>query len=149
MPVRLPHPGIWFLAWTISRIECHSPATKKATRVWPDRALWLMNRDSGGIRAQPVIHRADQDICLRVLFDGIETTRNSYWKLPAGFTLTDASLAMLVTVSLDVDNISNDRVKMIRTRLHKERFPGAWAVPRKAIPQRPAADGEGSKPIIR
>ncbi|EQA1693555.1 hypothetical protein O1E46_RS15655 [Enterobacter hormaechei] len=78
---------------------------------------------------------------LRVLFEGIETARSSYWTLPAGFTLTDSSLAILVTVSLDIDTVSNDRVKMIRTRLHKEGFPGAWAVPRKATPPRPATDG--------
>lgn len=78
---------------------------------------------------------------LRVLFEGIETARSSYWKLPARFTLTDTSLALLVTVSLDTDNISNERVKMIRTRLYKEGFPGAWAVPRKATPQLPAVGG--------
>lgn len=68
---------------------------------------------------------------IRELFDCIETARTSHWKLPAGFTLSDASLAMLVTVSLDTDGISSDRVKMLRHRLHKEGFPGAWATPRK------------------
>lgn len=75
---------------------------------------------------------------LRELFDCIEKARSCDWKLPAGFTLTDASLAVLVTVSLDIDNISNDRVKMIRNRLHKEGFPGAWATARRGSPQRPA-----------
>lgn len=83
-----------------------------------------------------------------MLFDGIETARSSYWKLPARFTPTDASLAMLVTLSLDTDNISNERVKMKRARLHKEGFPGAWASPRSTSPQWSAAGGEGSKHSI-
>lgn len=71
---------------------------------------------------------------IRELFGCIETARTSHWKLPAGFTLSDSSLAMLVTVSLDTDGISSDRIKMLRHRLHKEGFPGAWATPRKTTP---------------
>ncbi|WP_148676957.1 hypothetical protein [Klebsiella michiganensis] len=83
---------------------------------------------------------------MRELFGCIETARESYWKLPAGFTLSDASLAMLVTVSLDIDNISNDRVKMIRTRLHKEGFPGAWTTSRRSSPRQTVAGERGANP---
>lgn len=72
---------------------------------------------------------------MQVLFEGIETARSSYWKLPARFTLTNASVAILATVSLDTDKISNERVKMIHNRLHKKEFPGAWATPRRTSPQ--------------
>lgn len=48
--------------------------------------------------------------------------------LPAGLRLTDASLATLATVSLDLDEpVSVDNVKVLRNRLNKEGFPGAWA----------------------
>jgi len=73
---------------------------------------------------------------MQVLFEGIETARSSYWKLPARFTLTNASVAILIlSVSLDTDKISNERVKMIHTRLHKKEFLGAWATPRRTSPQ--------------
>lgn len=77
---------------------------------------------------------------MQVLFEGIETARSSYWKLPARFTLTDASVAILVTVSLDTDKISNERVRMIHTRLHKEGVPGAWATPRRTSLQQPVPE---------
>lgn len=70
---------------------------------------------------------------LRKLFDCIETARNSHWRLPAGFTLSDASLATLATVSLDLDEVvTADRVKTLRHRLNKDGYPGAWATPKKA-----------------
>lgn len=83
---------------------------------------------------------------MRELLGCIETAKESCWKLPAGFTLSDASLAMLVTVSLDIDNISNDRVKMIRTRLNKEGFPGAWATSRRSSPKQTVAGERGENP---
>ncbi|MCG6490227.1 hypothetical protein K6U37_14920 [Vibrio parahaemolyticus] len=105
------------------------------------------------------IHRSEEAIAgsrgdpapdyLRRLFAGIEIVRTSHWKLPAGFTLTDASLAMLVTVSTDTDNISTDRVKMLRHRLNKEGFPGAWVTPRRASFRRPVTDEEDCEPNIR
>lgn len=81
---------------------------------------------------------------LRELFECIELARTSPWRLPAGFILSDASLAALVTVSLDTDDISADRVKMLRHRLHKKGLTGAWATTRKASPQRSAAGGDES-----
>ncbi|WP_145973689.1 hypothetical protein [Phytobacter massiliensis] len=83
---------------------------------------------------------------MRELFDCIETARTSPRKLPANFTLTDACLATLATVSLDLkDVVTADRVKTLRHRLNKEGFPGAWATPRRTSPQPSAAGGEGSK----
>ena len=69
---------------------------------------------------------------LRELFSCIETARTCYWGLPAGFRLTDAGLATLATVSLDLpDPASIVAVKMHRTRLSKAGFPGAWPVRKK------------------
>ncbi|HFI3862510.1 hypothetical protein [Enterobacter cloacae] len=127
-------------------------------KYWPSLEQ-ILNVAAREIPEAEFLHRSEEAIVdgrgeavpdyLRVLFEGIETARSSHWKLPARFTLTDASLAILVTVSLDTDNISNERVKMIRTRLYKEGFPGAWATPRRISPQPPAAGGEGSKHCIR
>ncbi|MEN4541293.1 hypothetical protein ABEG79_22705 [Pantoea agglomerans] len=72
---------------------------------------------------------------LRELFECLEVARTSHWGLPKGFTLTDTSLALLVTVSLDVDDISSDRIKTLRHRLNKEGYPGAWATSRKSSSQ--------------
>ncbi|CAI1969701.1 Uncharacterised protein [Serratia ficaria] len=70
---------------------------------------------------------------LRELFKHIEIARNSHWRLPADFTLTDSSLATLATVSLDLDEIvTADRVKTLRHRLNKDGYPGAWATPKEA-----------------
>lgn len=85
---------------------------------------------------------------LRELFECIETARTSDWGLPAGFVLSDASLAALVTVSLDTDDISADRVKMLRHRLHKKGLKGVWVTARKSSPQRSAADGKESNSDI-
>lgn len=85
---------------------------------------------------------------LRELFECIETARTSPWGLPAGFILSDASLAALVTVSLDTDDISSDRVKMLRHRLHKKGLTGVWVTARKSSPQRSAADGKESNSDI-
>lgn len=81
---------------------------------------------------------------LRELFECIELARTSPWRLPDGFILSDTSLAALVTVSLDTDDISADRVKMLRHRLNKKGLTGAWATTRKASPQRSAAGGHES-----
>ncbi|WP_342656119.1 hypothetical protein [Pantoea sp. RSPAM1] len=86
---------------------------------------------------------------LRELFECIETARTSQWGLPAGFTLSDASLAALVTVSLDTDDIGTERVKMLRHRMHKKGLTGAWATPRKASRQGAAAGGKESNSNIR
>ncbi|WP_345831463.1 hypothetical protein AAGR22_10575 [Erwinia sp. HDF1-3R] len=87
---------------------------------------------------------------LRELFDCIEVARHDHWGLPAGFTLTDASLATLATVSLDLkDVVTADRVKTLRHRLNKEGFPGAWATPRRASPQLSAVGGKKSNRDIR
>lgn len=103
-------------------------------KYWPSLEQ-ILNVAAMEIPEAEFLHRSEEAIVdgrgeavpdyLRVLFDGIETARRSYWKLPACFTLTDASLAMLVTLLLDTDNISNEWVKMIRTRLNKEGFPSA------------------------
>lgn len=76
------------------------------------------------------------------LFECIETARTSPWGLPEGFTLSDASLAALVTVTLDTDDIDTGRVKMLRHRMHKKGLTGEWATPRKASPQQSAAGGK-------
>ena len=78
---------------------------------------------------------------LRELFECIETARTSPWGLPEGFILSDASLAALVTVSLDTDDICTERVKMLRHRLHKKGLKGAWVTARQPSPQRSAAAG--------
>lgn len=82
---------------------------------------------------------------LRELFECIETARTSHWGLPAGFILSDASLTALVTVSLDADDISINRVKMLRHRLHKKGLAGAWVKARKSSRQRLTADGKENK----
>lgn len=65
---------------------------------------------------------------LRELFDCIENARESHWGLPDRFTLTDSSLAMIAIVSLDLDDdVTPERVKTLRNRLHKEGYPGAWS----------------------
>jgi hypothetical protein len=127
-------------------------------KYWPSLEQ-ILNVAALEIPEAAFLHRSEEAIVdgrgeavpdyLRKLFDHIETARNSHWGLPSGFTLTDTSLAILVTVSLDTDNISNDRVKRLRHRLYKEGFPGAWATPRRVSPPRPAADGEESKHNIR
>jgi len=69
---------------------------------------------------------------LRELFSHIETARTCHWGLPEGFRLTDASLAALATVSLDLpEPASVAAVKMHRTRLSREGFPGAWPIRKK------------------
>ncbi len=69
---------------------------------------------------------------LRELFSCILSARESFWGLPHGFKLTDASLATLATVSLDLkEPASISAVKMHRTRLSKRGFPGAWPVRKK------------------
>lgn len=65
------------------------------------------------------------------LFECIETARTSYLKLPEVFVLSDASLAAMITVSLDTDDISTDRIKMLRHMLHKRGLTAAWATSRK------------------
>lgn len=51
--------------------------------------------------------------------------------LPADLRLSDASLATLATVLLDLNEPpSADSVKVRRNALYKEGFPGAWATPR-------------------
>lgn len=69
---------------------------------------------------------------LRELFSHIEIARTCLWGLPEGFRLTDASLANLATVSLDLkEPASIAAVKMHRTRLSKKSFSGAWPVRKK------------------
>lgn len=79
---------------------------------------------------------------LRELFSRIELVRTCYWRLPVGFRLTDASLATLATVSLDLNEpVSNAAVKMHRTRLSKAGFSGAWPVRKKKnISRKPRRD---------
>ncbi|ELE8613210.1 hypothetical protein ACKTG8_003918 [Cronobacter sakazakii] len=70
---------------------------------------------------------------LRELFRRIEIARTCHWGLPEGFRLTDACLAALATVSLDLpEPASVAAVKMHRTRLSREGFPGAWPVRKKS-----------------
>lgn len=47
------------------------------------------------------------------IFRELESSGHSYWKLPAGFILPDASMA-----ALDTSDISADRIKMQCYRLH-------------------------------
>ena len=56
--------------------------------------------------------------------------RTEHIYLPTNFRLTDASLATLASVSLDLDEpVTVDSVKMLRTRLYNAGYPGAWATP--------------------
>lgn len=69
---------------------------------------------------------------LRKLFSCIETARTCHWGLPEGFRLSDAGLATLATVSLDLpEPASIAAVKMHRTRLSRSGFRGAWPVRKK------------------
>jgi len=64
---------------------------------------------------------------LRELFSSIENVRQGTWKLPEGFTLTDSSLAILATVTLDHSEvISVDAVKVRRNEFSKKKVYGAW-----------------------
>lgn len=123
-------------------------------KYWPslEQILKVAARE---ISEAEFLHRSEEAIVdgrgeavpdyMRELFDCIETVRTSHWKLPANFTLTDASLATLATVSLDLkDVVTADRVKTLRHRLKKEGFPGAWASPRRS-----ATGGESRKHSIR
>lgn len=70
---------------------------------------------------------------IRVMKEDI-STKHIY--LPADFRLTDASLATLATVSLDLaEPVTVDSVKMLRNRLHDEGYPGAWANPGMIPPE--------------
>ncbi|WP_263064744.1 hypothetical protein [Dickeya dadantii] len=89
-----------------------------------------------------VIHESDRAIIsvrgeavpnyLRELLSGIETVRTGHWGLPGGFTLSNANLATLATVTLDLQSVvTTDAVKMLLHRLRKEGFSAAWATQRK------------------
>ncbi|EKK3986587.1 hypothetical protein ACKTG8_004183 [Cronobacter sakazakii] len=83
---------------------------------------------------------------LRELFSRIELVRTSHWRLPVGFRLTDASLATLASVSLDLtEPVSNAAVKMHRTRLSKAGFSGAWPVRKKKSTSR--KPGRDDRPV--
>lgn len=86
---------------------------------------------------------------LRELFSGIETARTCHWGLPEEFRLTDAGLATLATVSLDLPKpASVAAVKMHRTRLSRDGFPGAcWPVrKKKPAAGKPREDGPPVRP---
>lgn len=85
---------------------------------------------------------------LRELFRRIEIARTCQWGLPEGFRLSDAGLAALATVSLDLpEPASVAAVKMHRTRLSREGFPGAWPVRKKSPEARkPRRDGKPDSP---
>ena len=80
---------------------------------------------------------------LRRLFNNLYNIRiqegdwhSAHIYLPADFRLSDASLATLATVSLDLDEpVSVDSIKMRRHALNKEDFPGAWATTRNISPE--------------
>ncbi|GKO89233.1 hypothetical protein NUBL21983_48070 [Klebsiella variicola] len=66
---------------------------------------------------------------------------SSYWELQADFRLTDAGLAALTTVSLDLtDPASIAAVKMYRTRLSKSGFPEHSRFVKRN--PKPGSDGE-------
>lgn len=85
---------------------------------------------------------------LRELFSCIEMARTCHWWLPEGFRLTDAGLAALATVSLDLpEPASVAAVKMHRTRLSREGFPGAWPVrKKKPAARKPRGDDSPVRP---
>lgn len=85
---------------------------------------------------------------LRELFSCIETARTCHWGLPEGFRLTDAGLATLATVSLDLSApASVSAVKMHRTRLSRAGFPGAWPVrKKKPAAEKPRRDDKPARP---
>ncbi|EOC1428852.1 hypothetical protein ACI1AD_004102 [Cronobacter dublinensis] len=61
--------------------------------------------------------------------------RTAHIYLPADFRLTDASLATLAAVSLDLaETVTVDSVKMLRNRLYDAGYLGAWAAPATISP---------------
>ncbi|WP_336995485.1 hypothetical protein [Leclercia sp. UBA7405] len=79
---------------------------------------------------------------LRRLFSNLHDARvkKNDWRsahifLPTDLRLSDASLATLATVLLDLDEpVSVDSIKIRRNALYKDGFPGAWAPPREISP---------------
>ncbi|ELQ6014826.1 hypothetical protein R2221_003900 [Cronobacter sakazakii] len=76
-------------------------------------------------------------VYLRQLFTNLHkiTVRETEYRyrhiyLPADFRLTDAGLATLASVSLDMEDPATvESVKMQRHRLYKEGIPGVWTTP--------------------
>ena len=69
---------------------------------------------------------------IRVMKGDLRTALNY---LPADFRLTDASLATLATVSLDLaEPVSVGSVKMLRNRLYDAGYPGVWSTPATISP---------------
>lgn len=99
----------------------------------PPEAAFMDHSDEAIVRARGA---AVPDF-LRRLFSRLhkvrvldEDKRTTHALLPAGLRLTDTSLATLATVPLDLEEpVSVDNVKVLRNRLKKEGFPGAWATP--------------------
>ncbi|MEW9296730.1 hypothetical protein [Enterobacter cloacae] len=87
---------------------------------------------------------------LRELFRCIQNARTCHWGLPQGFRLTDACLAALATVSLDLpEPASVAAVKMHRTRLSRAGFPGAWSVRKKSpAAGKPRHDDKPDSPAL-
>ncbi|MCW1877219.1 hypothetical protein OMR58_22480 [Erwinia sp. INIA-01] len=64
---------------------------------------------------------------LRIIFNHIQNVREDICRLPTGFTLSDDSLAILATVTLDLpEAVSTESVKERRNQFSKAGVRGAW-----------------------
>lgn len=88
---------------------------------------------------EAVVHSRRKEVpdFMRRLFNNLHEIRvmkgdlrTAHIFLPADFRLTDASLATLSTVSLDLtEPVTVDSIKMLRNRLYDAGYPGAWVFP--------------------
>lgn len=103
-------------------------------------AVFMDRSDEAVVRARGV---ATPDF-LRRLFSHLNEIRvikgdlrTAHIYLPEDFRLTDASLATLATVSLDLSEPATEAsVKMMRNRLYDDGYPGAWATPVTIQPEK-------------
>jgi|GEM_PF-607116 len=128
------------------RKELHGLRSRFEGKYWPSLqqllqvlakehpvAVFMDRSDEAVVRARGV---ATPDF-LRQLFSNLHEIRvikgdlrTAHLYLPVDFRLTDASLATLATVSLDLAEPANEAsVKMLRNRLYDVSHPGAWATP--------------------
>ncbi|WP_282497940.1 hypothetical protein [Pantoea stewartii] len=128
------------------REELHALTCQFDGKYWPSlqQLLEVVARENP---ATAFLDRGDEAVVqargaavpdfLRRLFSNIhkirvrkENLNDTHIHLPADFRLTDASLATLATVSLDLaEPVTVESVKMLRNRLNDSGYPGAWAIP--------------------
>ncbi|MFW0827386.1 hypothetical protein QMT27_19455 [Cronobacter dublinensis] len=141
------------------RKELHALRSRFDGKYWPSLqqllevvakehpvAVFMDRSDEAVVRARGV---ATPDF-LRRLFSNLHEIRvmkgdlrTAHIYLPADFRLTDASLATLATVSLDLAEPATEAsVKMLRNRLYDACHPGAWANP---VTIQPGKAGNGSE----